>query len=273
MTNDVSHDPTGALPNREAAGNFLRSSLLDGFRHAFSTSKAGDFSLSRPERAIAEARLASELALPLSRIHQATQVHDACILDVGEEVPLETAHADALYAPKGSNCAIAVRVADCVPILLANVATGSVAAVHAGWRGIELRIVRVAVTRMMRDVGSAAPVGGPRVGLSALRAAVGPCIGVCCFEVRGDVAERIVLASERSALRTRHPEPSRLRGPGERCWVDLRRAVRVQLLAEGLTHAQIEDVGGCTRCEPLNYWSYRRDGDASGRLIAAIVPA
>jgi polyphenol oxidase len=242
-------------PERHALPRFLQSQLLLGFPHAFSTKIAGDFALQRPARAIAEVGLLASLCVAPGRLHQVSQVHGAQIAEVSHAfAPAEATQADALYAVKGSGRAIGVRAADCVPILLACVKSRAVMAVHAGWRGVENRIVVAAIARL---AGSCAE------GASSVRAAIGPCIGACCFEVGADVAARIAAASALDVAR------AQAHGSNQR-WVDLRRAVRTQLRASGVADAHIEDVGGCTRCEPEHYWSYRREGDASGRLIAAI---
>jgi YfiH family protein len=167
---------------------------------------------------------------------------------------LEQEEADALVAraARGSGeqpVAVAVRVADCVPILLGDRDTGDVAAVHAGWRGVEARILAATIATL-----------GARPG--ALVAAVGPCIGPCCFEVGEDVAERIANASAPEVI---------VRRAAPKAFVDLRAAVRTQLRALGVEADAIDDVGQCTRCNEADFHSFRRDGEASGRLIAAIV--
>jgi hypothetical protein len=101
-----------------------------------------------------------------------------------------------------------------------------------------------------------------------LLAAIGPCIGPCCFEVGADVGETIARATSSSAIARRDEARGKV-------FVDLRAAVRVQLTELGLGDATIEDVPdrtsrGCTRCDAGRFYSYRRDGDSSGRLIAVI---
>ena len=79
----------------------------------------------------------------------------------------------------------------------------------------------------------------------------------------GDVAEKIADASNASVITRR---------VGEKAFVDLRRAVRIQLARLGVADSKIEDVAGCTYCEKELFFSYRRDGANAGRLIAAIAP-
>jgi YfiH family protein len=149
--------------------------------------------------------------------------------------------ADALVArPSSGSVAVGVRVADCVPVLVASTETGAVAAIHAGWRGVVAGVV---------------PAGVELLGRGALLAAIGPCIGACCFEVGADVADRIGFVTRRA---------------GDKAYVDLRAAVRAQLRALGLTDDAIDDVPGCTKHEPDRFHSFRRDGANSGRMLAAI---
>jgi hypothetical protein len=102
-------------------------------------------------------------------------------------------------------------------------------------------------------------------------AAVGPCIGACCFEVGADVGEQIDASARRDP---RWPAAGAVvvRRSGDKAYVDLRAAVRSQLRALGLADANIEDVAGCTKHEPERFHSYRRDGANSGRMLAAVAP-
>ncbi|HEY5145701.1 MAG TPA: polyphenol oxidase family protein, partial [Polyangiaceae bacterium] len=140
------------------------------------------------------------------------------------------------------------------PILVADEATGGVAAIHAGWRGVTRGIVANAIEQLMSR--------GDRRGRLGLVAAIGPCIGPCCFEVGRDVADQIA----RAAPGTRVVATER----SEKVYVDLRAAVRTQLAAVGVDPARIDDVPGCTKHEAGRFHSFRRDGAQSGRMLAAI---
>lgn len=233
-----------------------------GIRHGFSTRGGGvsegpyaAMNLARnvgdSPAAVAEnhRRFAAAVGYAPDRLFESSQVHGARVLRVdGAEVPAtRREEADALVTSTPGD-AVAVRVADCVPVLLAAPGRGVVAAVHAGWRGVAARIIGAAVVAM--DVPP-----------DEVIAAVGPCIGGCCFEVGDDVAEEIAAASTASVVR-------RAVG-GARPKVDLREAAGWQLAAAGV--AAVEHVGGCTMCEAGRFHSFRRDGKASGRLLAAVV--
>ncbi len=254
-----------------------------GFAHGFSTRAGGvseppydtlDFALLRDPARLQEnqRRLAEAVGFDPRRLYQARQVHGrAVVVADGDPAELLTQPADALLAERGSGVAVAVRVADCVPVLLADPRTGRVAAVHVGWRGVVADVVGAAARNLAHDAQS----GGRGSGSSSagvaggFLAAIGPCIGSCCFEVDQDVAEAIARTTT-SGVVSRRDE-----GRGK-AYVDLRSAVRTQLRALGLSDTVIDDVpgrgsAGCTRCDARSFYSHRRDGDQSGRLIAVIV--
>jgi polyphenol oxidase len=206
-----------------------------GVRHAF------------PERGATDEDLLRELGVPQgARIVQVRQVHGGDAIDAASAGP--DACADALVGRGGGEpVAVGVRVADCVPILVADEASGDVAAIHAGWRGVVAGVVRAGVERL---------------GGRTLVAAIGPCIGPCCFEVGRDVAETIARASPGANVVAADR--------GDKVYVDLRAAVRAQLALAGVRETRIEDVAGCTKHEIARFHSFRRDGANSGRMLAAI---
>ena len=206
----------------------LESALLRSFRfrHGFSV-RPWDF---KHDREASEDAISLILRLPRGRIFQVSQVHGGRAV----VAPVErTEEADAIVATE-PEMAVGVRVADCVPILLADSKTGAVAAVHAGWRGVVSNVIASAMKLHSFDL-----------------AAIGPCIGVCCFEIGDEVIAKLA-----PHVRDRHG--------------DLRGAVRAQLVAAGLQNAHIDDVPGCTKCDATRFFSYRRDGEASGRHLAVI---
>lgn len=138
---------------------------------------------------------------------------------------------------------VAVRVADCVPVLLEG--PGVVAAIHAGWRGTAGDIVRKVIEALQQRLG---------IPADRLKAAVGPAIGRECYEVSPQVLEQLASVAP----------------PGLDWYsgqmADLR-ALNLGILRDA--GVQAEMVGGCTRCEP-GLWSHRRDGAAAGRQVGAI---
>lgn len=250
---------------------YLESGLLRdaGFRHAFFTRRGGvstgayeslNFSAAvgdSPDHVAQNLeRAAHALAVAPAHIYFLSQVHgaQAHVLEGGESRD-EVLHlrGDALVS-QAPDVACAVRSADCVPVLLGERRSGTVAAVHAGWRGVVAGAVRAAVERLRSVVGDDGD----------LAAAIGPHISLDAFEVSEDVALELAHASPV------HDVVARDRGPKPH--VNLRRIVRAQLEALGLPHDAIDDVWGCTVSEPEWFFSFRRDGPKSGRHLSAIVP-
>lgn len=143
---------------------------------------------------------------------------------------------------------IAVSVADCVPIFLFDPTTRTVAGIHAGWRGTSGGIVDNVISVMKTGHG---------VDPADLVAFVGPAAGRCCYEVNGEVASGFL------------PDFATNLESGK--WhVDLKGSNVRRLLQAGVAAVNIEMHPGCTIHEPETYHSHRRDGKASGRMMAVI---
>ncbi len=246
----------------------LESPLLSeaGFTHGFFTRQGGvspapfdslNFTTSTvdtPEnfRANLE-RVASSLGVVAERVYMPSQVHGVTVLEVDGTRPaaeLRRHEADVVLS-KTAHLACAVRSADCVPVLIACKTTGLVAAVHSGWKGCARGVVTQAIDSLRR------------AGSRHLLAAIGPHIELDAFEVGNDVAAELLDAS---------PDKGIVRRDGPKPHVDLRRMVRAQLLEGGLGAGDIDDVLGNTVLEPERFFSFRRDGERSGRMLSAIVP-
>lgn len=147
---------------------------------------------------------------------------------------------------------VSVRVADCVPVLIAGAHGRIVAAVHAGWRGVAAGVVPAAAATMRA------------LGASALCAAIGPSIGIDAFEVGPEVVEALAASlGERSREFTR-------RGRDDRWHVDLRGAIALQLANAGCD--RIDTTDRCTYRDADEFFSHRRDQGATGRMAAIITP-
>jgi len=195
------------------------------------------------------AMLVKEAAL-YGRPHQAVQVHQAGTLlcsGVGVE---HKQHADILLCSE-PNTPLAVRSADCLPILLADPQSGIIAAAHAGWRGTVAQVAGKAVSEMQR------------LGAKAERivASLGPCIGPCCFEIGTDAAERLAGCCEGADhFITGNQTPHG----------DLWAINQLQLLQHGLKESHIELTKQCTSCNAEQFFSYRRDAGRTGRHLAVV---
>jgi YfiH family protein len=170
--------------------------------------------------------------------------------------PESTPQADGAIALRLDGCGQtpAVRTADCVPVLIVERTGRAVAAVHAGWRGTAAGIARRAVERL---AGAGIPPDRLRVGL-------GPAVGPCCYEVSQEVVSRVCQASEVAVGRVTRP------GPRERPMLDLPGAVAAQLRAAGVSRTAISVAPWCTSCHVDLFFSYRRDGSRTGRMMALV---
>jgi len=243
--------------------------LLDaGFRHGFSLRTGGvsqgayaALNLGRavgdePHAVAANLTLfADAIAVAPDLIYEATQVHGAAVHVLqAHDVLLDVRkiQADALIS-FNSQRAVAVRVADCVPLLLADLSSGMVAAVHAGWRGVVAAILPKVIT-LMAELGAS---------VHDLHIVMGPHIRSCCFEVGDEVAEKLISSAPNVPVATRiHAKTM----------VDMSRILYHQLQTIGVSSNQIETLAGCTKCEASRFFSFRRDGGKSGRHMAAIAP-
>ncbi len=239
-----------------------------GFRHAFFSRQGGvsappydslNFSMTvgdrEPDVAANLARAASDLLCLPHHIVFLHQVHgvDCHIVHHPNDSPSIRSRSGDAVLSRHPDVACAVRFADCAPILIGDLRSGAVAAVHSGWRGTLLDIASVALHSLERLTG--APLDPV--------AAIGPHIEACCFEVGHDVAAQLRAAS---------PDPDILRtGKRDRPHVDLRAMIHAQLLRAGVSEDRIDHVRGCTVCDRERFFSYRRDGERGGRHLAAIV--
>ena len=217
MRNSFRLDPDGNL----------RSELLEqipGLAHGFGTRSAG-----WPSGALATVK----------------QIHSAVVVDAGGTGGLK-GEGDAIISAS-PGIAVAVKTADCVPILLVDAKRQVACAVHAGWRGTVQEIVVRALERMV-EIHQTNP--------EDVYAAIGPAIGVCCYEVGSEVAGQFARWDARLAVAT------------ERQHLDLRDLNRRQLLAAGVAESRVACADLCTKCEPGLFFSYRRDPGETGRMVS-----
>jgi YfiH family protein len=182
------------------------------------------------------------------------QVHGGAVVRAMRGESFESgAKADAIVSDDIEKI-VAVRVADCVPVLLAGNDGRIVGAVHSGWRGVIAGVVPNAVSTM-RECGCE---------VDSIVAAIGPCIGEDAFEVGPEVVEQFERAFARDVPARRTPD-----GKGR---VDLRRAVKTQLLRAGVSEDRIDTTDRCTYRDRDEFFSHRRDNGITGRMAALIAP-
>jgi YfiH family protein len=171
------------------------------------------------------------------------QVHGNAVAVVEERRTAERPEADALVSTR-PDTVLVVRVADCVPVLLADPEAGVVAAVHAGRPGLVAGVAPAAVRRM-RDLGA-----------GTVLAWLGPRVCGACYEVPETMQADVVALVPEARATTSWGTPS----------LDIGAGVRAQLEAAGVT---VRDVGTCTR-ESADLYSHRRDGVGAGRFAGLV---
>lgn len=228
------------------------ATLRQGVRHFFGTRQ----SLTLSKREHADPRCAIRGPGQGSVLVSVKQVHGTDVLVLDR--PVQEGEAfdggwDALVTDQ-PHVTVAVRTADCVPVLLHDPEHKVVAAVHAGWRGAVAGIVPKTIGVMTRRFGT--EPGHVRVG-------IGPSAGPCCYEV-----DELVLVRLRESCgdwRLVAAEQSR-----NRALLDLRRLVRWQAESIGVVAENIVTANACTICHSDLFFSYRRDGVVKETMMSGI---
>jgi polyphenol oxidase len=203
--------------------------------------------------AVAENRRRWDARYPNLRLARLAQVHGKLVRHIDHTYDGQRHKGDGMVtATRG--IALGIFTADCVPILLADTEQRVAGALHAGWRGTLAGIAGEG-TRAMVKLG-AQP--------TAIRAALGPSIGICCFEVDASLAEQFVSQVPGTRAHMRVGQPGK-------AYLDLRAIIRDQLEREGLDPQLIANVGPCTRCANDLYFSRRGAGGATSGLQMSFV--
>jgi YfiH family protein len=180
------------------------------------------------------------------------QVHSDVVHFI-DEVPERRLRGDAA-ATRLPGLLLVIKTADCLPVVLVEEKKRVIAAVHCGWKGTSQRVLEKVVLGMKEGYGA---------DPAAILAAFGPCIGGACYEVGEDV-RRAFSDSDFPASLFRP-----ITGRSGKYHFDLRSANRLQLLKLSVKAKNIFSLGICTHCDP-KYPSYRRDRDATGRMLSFI---
>ena len=192
------------------------------------------------------------------------QVHGADIRVVKDEsdaqprpyVIGDNDRCDALVSNR-TQTLLAVKTADCVPLLMGDSRTGAFAAVHAGWRGTLASVTIHAIEHLIREYNTRP---------ANLRVAIGPAAGACCYEVGSDVID---------AFKAKLGNDNELFTPTRagHALIDLYKANRDQLMSMGVAPQRIHTSPLCTMCRTDIFFSYRREKNLQGkvgRLMAVI---
>jgi YfiH family protein len=182
----------------------------------------------------------------LKQTHSDIAVSATTVIRSGDPV-----EADAQYTDE-KRIALCIRTADCVPVLIHDIQSGTIAAIHAGWRGVANGII-VKTGRTLAEKGAK---------LSSARAWIGPHIGVESFEVGDDVAAQLESAVD--AVRGYSSESSSIVSGYDKKHVDLMRIVRAQLSSLGIDRARVMECNVNTVTSD-RHESFRRDREKGGR--------
>lgn len=199
-------------------------------------------------------QLAALLGIEIEKLIFPRQTHSNNVCQLVDIPEKEIAETDALVSDRPGLC-LCVQTADCVPILLFDPVKNVTAAVHAGWRGTVNKIVANSVVRMMESYACSA---------SDILAAIGPSIGPGVYEVGDEVVE---------AARTLVPEANQTlrKNASGKYHFDLWEANRQILLECGLLKEHIEILAECSFEEDERYYSARREGVQTGRMVSGIM--
>lgn len=310
----------GRAPGRQRAVDVVRAAGLERFewlRHGFSTRAGGvssvygrrslnlgwtreddPQSVAENRQLFASAVAAAGRGAPAPQLVGLRQIHSGMVRVIerdsdgvlrAEGASVRVNGADGRPVLKGDGLLtdvpgvfLAVGVADCVPVLVADVKRKAVAAFHAGWRGTLTRIVERGIGRMRLRYGSRP---------EDLVAVIGPSIGSCCYsvgeEMRFDFESQFAYAPslfsevyDSDPVRDKYPLLFlTARAPGHsnigpQLHLDLWEANRRQLLDAGLKAARVTVIGECTSCQRVGsqrkYFSHRGESGFAGRGLGVI---
>ncbi|MBE6920860.1 MAG: peptidoglycan editing factor PgeF [Ruminococcaceae bacterium] len=201
--------------------------------------------------------LANALGYDVKKSVLAHQVHSDVVRIVTEKDCLGLDHhlqpeCDGLVT-NTPGLALVVFTADCTPILLHDPVTGAVGAVHAGWRGTAMDIAGKAVRAMEKAFGCES---------KNIRAAIGPNIGFCCFEVDAEVPTAMTETFGEAVEKFIRPQ-------GDKYYVNLKEINRHALCRAGVRHVDVSTH--CTACQSDRFWSHRITHGERGSQGAIIV--
>lgn len=228
---------------------------------SFSSLNLGYYSNDDPTLVIKNRQLVCDaLSIPLSHFFIPKEVHgsdiqwiDASVVKANE-CDSNDLVCDALITTLPRVC-VGVTTADCVPVLMYDHNSRVVAAVHAGWKGVVNEIVPKTISEIKNKLN---------IGPEQLNVKIMSCISLEKFEVGDEVATLFESKFENSSYpivdRTHYEKPH----------VNLRQAVKWQALSCGVLETNIEVSKECTHSEE-KYFSARRDGFSSGRMVSGIM--
>ncbi len=237
----------------------LQSTLLQnrtGLVHAFTDRESGNiaFHVEDDPQAVhrQQKNLASMLGYDLNKLVHMCQIHSDTVVPVGDEHGYDTPPTcDALITDRPGQ-PLMVMVADCTPVLMYDPEKKVIAAVHAGRKGAFENIVGKCIARMTEGFGC-----NPH----KLVAVLGPSIGACCYEVGKEIDEEAKRLGLAYAMQEQNGH----------FYLNVNAIILKQLEAAGVAERNIEQLETCTSCENETFFSYRADGQKTGRFAGIIM--
>lgn len=181
-----------------------------------------------------------------NRFATVKQVHGDQVVEASKENLSLIPEADGLVTNE-KDLAIVVRTADCLPVFLFDPDRPAIGLCHAGWRGAKKGIVFRTMSKMGQSFGSRP---------HSLKAALGPAICPQCYDVGGEFKDYF---------------PGFIQTRGRKNFCDLKGVVKKQLIEAGLGQGNVLDSSFCTSCSVDQFYSVRKEGTETGRLISAAV--
>lgn len=200
------------------------------------------------------AMLAEKLMIKVDQLVFPRQTHTNCVADISDIPEFEIKETDALVTNKAGIC-LCVQTADCVPILLFDPVNNVIGAVHAGWRGTVKKIAEIAVQKMVQKYNSI-----PK----NIIAAIGPSISPEIYEVGDEVVEEVRKSIPNADILLHKNSSGNFH-------LNLWEANRQVLLENGLAENNIEILGECSFTETSKYFSARKEGIGTGRMVSGIM--
>lgn len=198
--------------------------------------------------------LAEKLGISPKQLIFPRQTHSCTIAEISSVPNVELADTDALITSEKEIC-ICVQTADCVPILIFDKKENIISATHAGWRGTVNGIVETTVFKMINTYKSKP---------ENLLAAIGPSIGPEVYEVGDEVVEAVLKTLP-------DPDQCLIKNKTGKFHFDLWKANRQLLLRAGLTSDNIQMLEKCTFSENDLFYSARKNGVQTGRLVSGMM--
>lgn len=198
--------------------------------------------------------LAEKSGIPVSQFIFPRQTHTNRVFEINRLPETEIMNTDALITDKSGIC-LCIQTADCVPILFFDPVRKVISVAHAGWKGTVKNIAARVVAKMKAEYNSEP---------AKILVAIGPSISKKVYEIGNEVSE-IVRQS------VPNPEATLHKNPRGKFHFDLWEANRQILLSKGIQQNNIEILGECSFLLKEKYFSARRDGKKTGRMVSGMI--